>query len=439
MKKSKIKGLNNKGGVDILNAIRNDASPEYQERIPEATKNNIADIGNALLSYTPTMNEFLSSLVNRIGLVVIKNRLYSNPLKEFKKGMLNYGDTIEEIFVEIAKAKHYDILPNENNLGDVFEVTKPKVLSRFHKINRQDFYPVTINQDLLRRAFLSEQNLDDFISKIFDSLYSADEYDEFLLMKNLIGDARSKNKFYDVQVTDVTDEKTAKEFAVITRQYANNLRFMNKLYNNAGVTNYSDISDQVILINSKYEAQMSVDVLAYAFNMEKADFLSRMIIVDDFGGNETDDTVAILIDKDWFMVYDTKFEMTEQYNARHLYWNYFLHHWQVMSSSDYAPAIRFTTGAVSPIVESVEILPTTATVKKGETEQFTANVVTKYGASKDVSYEVKGTSEVDSGTTITKNGLLTISQNETNTKLTVICKSTADQTKTSEAVVTVTE
>lgn len=44
---------------------------------------------------------------------------------------------------------------------------------------------------------------------------------------------------------------------------------MNKLYNNAGVTNYSDISDQVILINSKYEAQMSVDVLAYAFNMEK--------------------------------------------------------------------------------------------------------------------------------------------------------------------------
>lgn len=89
-----------------------------------------------------------------------------------------------------------------------------------------------------------------------------------------------------------------------------------------------------------------------------------MIIVDDFGGNETDDTVAILIDKDWFMVYDTKFEMTEQYNARHLYWNYFLHHWQVMSSSDYAPAIRFTTGAVSPIVESVEILPATATVKK---------------------------------------------------------------------------
>lgn len=58
MKKSKIKGLNNKGGVDILNAIRNDASPEYQERIPEATRNNIADIGNALLSYTPTMSEF---------------------------------------------------------------------------------------------------------------------------------------------------------------------------------------------------------------------------------------------------------------------------------------------------------------------------------------------------------------------------------------------
>ena len=194
--KNKIKGLKNIGGTDILNAIRNDASTEYQERIPEATRNNIADIGNALLNYNAGLNEFLGALVNRIGLVAIKNRLYSNPLKEFKKGMLNYGDTIEEIFVEIAKAKHYDVEPNTNNLGDVFEVTKPKVLSRFHKVNRQDFYPVTINQDILRRAFLSEQNLDDFISKIFDSLYSADEYDEFLLMKNLIGDARSKNKFY---------------------------------------------------------------------------------------------------------------------------------------------------------------------------------------------------------------------------------------------------
>ena len=437
--KNKIKGLKNIGGTDILNAIRNDASTEYQERIPEATKNNIADIGNALLNYNAGLNEFLGALVNRIGLVVIKNRLYSNPLKEFKKGMLNYGDTIEEIFVEIAKAKHYDVQPNTNNLGDVFEVTKPKVLSRFHKVNRQDFYPVTINQDILRRAFLSEQNLDDFISKIFDSLYSADEYDEFLLMKNLIGDARSKNKFYDVQVPEVTNEETAKEFAVITRQYANNLRFMSNKYNNAGVTTYSDIKDQVILINSKYEARMSVDVLAYAFNMEKADFLSRMIIVDDFGGNDTDDTVALLVDKDWFMVYDQKIEMTEQYNARHLYWNYFLHHWQVISSSDYAPAIRFTTSAVTPLVESVEILPSAATVKKGETEQFTANVVTKYGASKDVTYEVKGAKQVDTGTTVSENGLLTVGVNETNTKLEVICKSVADITKTSKATVTVTE
>lgn len=34
-------------------------------------------------------------------------------------------------------------------------------------------------------------------------------------MKNLIGDARSKNKFYDVQVPDVTDEKQQKNLQLL--------------------------------------------------------------------------------------------------------------------------------------------------------------------------------------------------------------------------------
>ena len=394
-RKLKLAGIKQgKGSIDILNAIRNDASSEYKSRIPVATQQNIADVGNAMKNYSAGQNEFLRALINRIGLVVIKNKLYKNPLAEFKKGMLEFGDTIEEIFVDIAKAKAYAIEPQRNDLGDVYEVTRPDVKSRFHKINRQDFYPVTINQSDLMKAFTSIQNLDDFISKIIESLYTGAEFDEFLLTKNLIGDY--KDKFYSVQVPAVTDEESAKEFAVIARQYANNLTFLSDKYNYAGVKNFTPHSDQEIFLRSDYEARISVDVLAYAFNMSKADFLSRAIILDDFGSDEDDDTVAILVDKDWFMIYDTKYEMTEQYNARYLYWNYFLHIWQIYSTSEFANAIRFTTSTVTPTVESVEVTPATANVVKGATEQFNVNVIVTNGASEDVTWSVTGTSTVDS-------------------------------------------
>ena len=437
MPKMKLAGIKKgKGGIDILNAIRADASQEYKDRIPLATRQNIADIGNAMKNYSAGQNEFLSALVNRIGMVVIKNKLYNNPLKEFKRGMLEFGDTIEEIFVDIAKAKAYAIEPQRNDLGDVFEVTRPDVQSRFHKINRQDYYPVTINQSDLMKAFTSAQNLDDFISKIIESLYTGAEFDEFILTKNLIGDY--KNKFFSVQVPAVTDEESAKEFAVIARQYANNLTFMSDKYNYANVKNFTPHEDQVIFLRSDYEARMSVDVLAYAFNMSKADFLSRAIILDDFGGDESDDTVAILVDKDWFMIYDNKYEMTEQYNARYLYWNYFLHIWQIYSTSEFANAIRFTTSTVTPSVESVTVSPATASVKKGETSTFTADVEVTNDASREVTWSVTGASSVDVGTTIV-NGLLTVSAGEQNTTLTVTATSVADGSKTGTATVTVTE
>ena len=91
----------NASAIDVLNAIRANASVSYQERIPEATKDNIKEIGNAMLSYQPTQNEFLSALVNRIARVIITSKSYTNPLKMFKKGTLEYGETVEEVFVQI--------------------------------------------------------------------------------------------------------------------------------------------------------------------------------------------------------------------------------------------------------------------------------------------------------------------------------------------------
>lgn len=425
-----VKGMSKSATPEIiLNTIRANASSDYQERVPVATQQNIAEVGNAITNYEPTRNEFLNALINRIGMVIIQSRLYENPLREFKKGMLEFGKDIEEIFVEIAKAQSYNPEVAET---EVFKRVIPDVKTIFHRMNRQDFYKVTISNDQLRTAFLSYRGIEDLIGRIVDSLYSGDNYDEFLLMKHLMLDYGDKGLFYPITVTAVTDEATAKKLTVKLRATAKTIGFMSPNYNAQGVHTFTPMEDIIIFMTPETEALMDVESLARAFNLEYADFLGRVVIVDDFGGLEN--VQALMVDRRWFMVYDTFFNFTEQYNAQGLYWNYFFHHWQVLSTSQFANAIAFTTE--TPAITSVTISPKTATVSKGQNVQFTTTVVATGMASEAISYNVTGA--VSDNTTITSNGLLIVGSDETATELTVSAISIFDNSKNDIATITVT-
>ena len=424
-----VKGMSNATPERILNTIRANASDEYQNRVPVATRDNIAEVGNAITNYEPSRNEFLNALINRIGMVIIQSRLYQNPLRSFKRGMLEFGKDIEEVFVEIAKAQTYD---PETAETEVFKRVIPDVKTIFHRMNRKDFYKVTISNDQLRTAFLSYRGIEDLIGRIVDSLYSGDNYDEFLLMKNLMNDYGAKGLFYPITVTEVTDEATAKKLTVNLRSTAKTLGFMSNQYNAQGVHTFTPIEDIVIFMTPQTEALMDVESLARSFNLEYADFLGRVVIVDNFGGLEN--VQALMVDKQWFMVYDTFFNFTEQYNAQGLYWNYFFHHWQILSTSQFANAIAFTTE--TPSVTSVTLSPKTATASKGQKVQLTATVVATGMATETVTWAVTGTSDVKS--TITSSGELSIASDEPNTELTVTATSVFNGSKKDTATITVT-
>lgn len=82
----------------------------------------------------------------------------------------------------------------------------------------------------------------------------------------------------------------------------------------------------------------------------------------------------------------------------------------------------------------VSVTPKTATVNKGSTQQFTAG---GDGTSGGVTWTVSGDKTVDTGTTVSTAGLLTVSSSETNTALTVKATSVKDNTKAGTAAVTV--
>lgn len=52
--------------VAILNAVRSIQSLEYQNRIPEATAENISSIYESLLNIVPLRNAFANALVEQI-------------------------------------------------------------------------------------------------------------------------------------------------------------------------------------------------------------------------------------------------------------------------------------------------------------------------------------------------------------------------------------
>lgn len=446
----KIKTLTN-SSVDILNAIRNNATQNYREYIPKATADadSIRQIGGIIMDYPALQNEFLSALVNRIGRVLITSKMYDNPWSFFKKGLLEYGESVEEIFVNIAKPFQFDPAVAENNL---FKREIPDVKAAFHIMNYQKYYKATISNDQLRQAFLSWQGISDLIAKIVDAMYTGANYDEFQTMKYMLARHIIDGHMYPVEIPAV-ETANMKSIVSAIKGISNKYTFLSTDYNLAGVATFTNKSEQYMLINSNFDATIDVEVLASAFNMDKAKFSGRRVLVDSFGSLDTarlgelfaDDSTyeeisedelkaldlipAILVDRNWFMIFDNFYNFTEQYNGEGLYWNYWYHVWKTFSVSPFANNALFVPG--KPAVNTITVTPSNSTVSAGQSVQLVANVETANFAPKSVTWSVDSDKAIvdNSGKVTVLAGTLA------STTITVTATSTYDPSKKGKATV----
>lgn len=442
--------------AEILNTIRDNASANYRDYVPVADptdQQSVRNIGGVIMNYPALQNEYLNALMNRIGRVIITSKLFYNPWSGLKKGLLEFGETVEEIFVNIAKPFQFDPAVAES---EVFKREIPDVRAAFHILNYQKFYKATISNDQLRQAFLSWQGITDLIAKIVDSMYTGANYDEFLTMKYMLARNILQGRMNVTEVAPVSAEN-AKTIVSTIKGVSNIWEFPSTNYNLSGVTTQTDKRDQIILLNAKFDAVIDVEVLAVAFNMEKAEFMGNRILVDSFGSLDTarldllfkddpnyvplsqaelsalDAIPAVMVDRDWFMIFDNFYNFTENYNGQGLYWNYFYHTWKTFSVSPFANNTVYVAGA--PTVTSVTVTPATATVLKGQSLHLTANVVTTNFAPKSVTWTMTGNTSQD--THIDIYGNLFVAEDETGTTITVTATSTFDNTKTGTSTITV--
>jgi hypothetical protein len=332
-------------------------------------------------------------------------------LKKFKKGNQLLGRTIEEIYVDIVSAQQYDPEDSETTL---YKRTIPNVKTLFHDRNRQDLYPQTISDEQLRSAFTSWSDFGSFVAGIINAIYNSAEKDEFEYMKLLIDNYFSKGLFTVIPVTAPVDGASATDFVKKVRATATKMTLGNgsRNYNSLAVHTVTNMSDLHLIIDADLRAEMDVDVLADAFNMSKADFLGNVTVIDNFGSTGLE---AVLIDNDWFMVFDNLVQLETARNQKGLYWNYFLHIWQTLSVSRFSNAVAFVSGNVNTVT-SVIVNPAIANIKAGKTFEFTAYVRSTDGKDYPVSWTVSGSTSSTSvtGTTgIDANGVLTIDSTQT--------------------------
>lgn len=358
MKRPTLTSLQGKT-LDIINVIRENASLSYQDLVPEITDvKDIPKVGECIFGAPANMNQFVSALINRIAKVQMYNASFNNRYKELKKGMLEWGETVEEIFTDIIAVQEFSV---EKAPQREFKRYLPDVKSAFHIMNWRVQYPLTVQRNDLQMAFLSAEKFEDFVMNLIDRMYTAQEYDEFLLFKYMLIKGISGGLMHVEQIGS-GDLKNA---AVKFRSISNMMLFMKNNMNNYGVLTTTPKDRQVIFMDTSFNSAYDVNVLASAFNMDKADYQGKLMLIDDFTTfdnerwkviRENSDMIeevteeelalcanvkAVLLDKNWFQFYDNLFEMDETKVSSGMYWNYFLNVWKTISWSPFANAVAF--------------------------------------------------------------------------------------------------
>ena len=359
-------------GAKLFNFVRQESTGNFKEVVPEATEENIATISNILFNdaYSPLLNEFVNNLINRIGLTIIRNKSYDNPLAILKKGSQPLGTDIQDIYTNPSDAEQYQL--NNAEMAKLLTITDPDTKVAYYRRNRKDMYTKTIAREALQGAFVSWDKFEGFIASITQSLYSGAYIDEFKYTKALVAGAYEENKAIVEVVDAVTDDQSGKAFVKKARNLYKAMRFPSSSYNayslntgdNKPVVTWTEPSRIVFMVRADVMTEVDVEVLASAFNMDKTDFLGRVIEVDKF--DDAGKVQAIIADEAFFQIYDNIFRFDEFYNARVMAWNEYLHVWETFAICPFANAVILATEA--PVVDATEIEAgkSTASVEAGD-------------------------------------------------------------------------
>lgn len=415
---------------------------------------SLRNIGKWVMSAEPHLNAFLSTLWNRIGLVIYTSREWSDPWAVFEKGTMDFGETVEEIFVNLVKQQTYDPDLAENRW---MKQERPDVRTAFHMINWQKQYKTTTNETDMKQAFLNFSGVQQLVTKIIQAMYTTAAKYNYEAKKYMISRLIVDGYIKPITVADPSVSKANLDEMTIAFQKASlDMEFEVTDFNFAHVYNNSPISEQHYIIPNGTLARMNVQEWAVAFHKELAEFMGSYIAIDSFT-NYDETILRNIFDDDDFvpftaaeitklesiqgMIFDTNLlqmylveqNMDQWRNPDGRYWNHQLFESKILSWSPFSNAVVFTT--IATAVTGVTVSPATANIAQGSQMVLSATVAGTGFFNSSVVWSISGNT---SNNTYISDGKLIVGVDEpADTEITVTATSAEDSTKSGTATITV--
>lgn len=365
--------------VKFFNTVRATMSPSFQDVVPVASAENLANIGTMMLDpmHGNVFNEWLTSILNRIGMVLIRQPKARNKLSRFWKGEMQWGDLIEEIGIDLPDAKTYldgvqfgdattdfqgDLSKVPACKPDPFCKEKTKDITHFHRRNREEFYKKTLFRKTLMKAFTGQTGFGVLLQGIIDSMYTANKRDQYLWGKECFS-MYINSPVIPLQpgqihtIDPIIDRTSSTAFIEKMQQMVELLSFNSTNFNPVAQTQYHDADELILLVKAGIKGITNTQTLAAAFNPEKLGMnIAETIVVDDFGSNTWTGTlpsepgykttpgtgvIAMVFPSWFFTVVNNSTEFASLYNPEGRYWNYWLHVWETYWVSYFAPCLIF--------------------------------------------------------------------------------------------------
>ena len=460
MAKMKANTLAVQSDAELLSYIIN-VTPELRDNIDLPVQGqSIKPIGQIIVDNERYRNAFINT-VNSIGLTIIKRNGWDNPWTFTVRGTLNFGQQIRELILDLCNV--YDYNEDLKTPKKFLENEVPNVLNYIHSVNFQKYYKTTTSDAQLAMAFNQEGDLMRFIEESVGMLFESWNYDRFIVDKYMLCRRILDGTMTSIQIPNFSTN-TERQNVSFIKNISNKMTFRSPNYNPAGIRRASSFDEQILIVNTEFEANFSTEVLATSYFRNEADLRQRLVLIDSFSEHDTPRLTELLasqyvaftedeltqlktipavnITNEWFMDYyyaldnNANTKLTEFYNPQTLRNNHFLHVWAVFSTSPFENGVVFTSE--TPAVNSVTVNPATASVMQGQSLQLNAVVDTEGFANKAVTWEVTTGSNL--GVTVSKNGLVQVPKTATagSGNVVVTAKSIYDKTKTGKSTISIT-
>lgn len=385
----------NEGLVTSLNALREmsvTGSSIYHQYVPIIDENtSISTIAEPVLTVPAVANDFMSMLVNRIVYTQFETKYFRNPLQILEGDRIPLGYAGQEIYVNPAKGRKYNV----NDFAGLLQKYEADVKVQYMTLNSDLQYPVTVTRHDLKKAFTSWESLDRFIDQLSNSLYNGAYIGEYRYTKNLIGSAYSYGGVQVEKVSEITDEASAKAFVKKVRNLFLNFQTPATTFNawakvggnGNPITTWSNPEDIVVILRNDVRTEIDVDVLASAFNMDKATLMGNILTVDNFdiiddeGVKRFDGSniLGMIADKSWFKIKRQDMYLDEFYNANNRTWQYYLNITKMYQYSLFANAVVLATAEPTIAITSMDYKANVVEIKQGDVENLEITV-TPFGA-----------------------------------------------------------